>query len=186
MHFGRSFLVLAVFVVAHNSFSQREAGRWYFGNNAGLDFTSGAPITLTDGKLATHEGCSTISDQHGNLLFYSDGINVWDKAHHLMPNGTGLLGHESSTQSAIIIPKAGSKTQYYIFTVDEPDPEEPVNNGLNYTLVDLTLHNGFGDVVTSEKNVHLITYESNDPEESHLKCSEKITAVQHNDEAPFG
>lgn len=164
------------------SYGQREASRWYFGDKAGLDFNNGTPVALTDGQLETHEGCSTISDQNGNLLFYSDGIGVWDKAHKLMPNGTGLLGHESSTQSAIIIPKAGSLTQYYIFTVDDPDPEESNNNGLNYTLVDLSLNNGFGDVVTSEKNVHLITYNPNDPVESQLKCSEKITAIQHNDE----
>ena len=164
------------------SLAQREASRWYFGVEAGLDFNNGAPVALTDGELETHEGCSSISDQNGNLLFYSDGINVWDKAHKLMPNGTGLLGHESSTQSAIIIPKAGSKVQYYIFTVDEPDPEEVNNNGLNYTLVDLSLNNGFGDVVATEKNIHLVTYNQNDPLESKLKCSEKITAVQHNDE----
>ncbi len=182
MPYRRFLLILALLFLAQSSFSQREASRWYFGNGAGLDFNSGAPVALTDGNLKTHEGSSTISDQNGNLLFYSDGINVWDKAHRIMPNGTSLLGHESSTQSAIIIPKEGSKTQYYIFTVDEPDPEEPINYGLNYTLVDLSLNNGFGDVVTSEKNVHLITYNQSDPAESLLKCSEKITAVQHNDE----
>ena len=116
-------------------------------------------MAFTDGQLNTHEGCSSISDQNGNLLFYSDGIRVWDKAHRLMPNGTGLLGHESSTQSAIIIPKNDSTTQYYIFTVDEPDPEldndKPINYGLNYTLVDLSLNNGFGDVVTFGKKCAL-------------------------------
>ncbi|NNE76504.1 MAG: hypothetical protein HKN31_05465, partial [Pricia sp.] len=175
-------LFLLLFSLIQVSFAQREASRWYFGNKAGLDFNSGSPVALTDGELETHEGCSTISDQNGNLLFYSDGINVWDKLHRLMPNGTGLLGHESSTQSAIIIPKAGSKILYYIFTVDEPDPEEPNNQGLNYTLVDLSLNNGFGDVVSSEKNVHLVTYNQNNPLEYKLKCSEKITAVAHNDE----
>lgn len=178
----RTLLVLTFFFVVQNSFAQREAARWYFGNGAGLDFNSGSPVALTDGQLVTHEGCSSISDHNGNLLFYCDGINVWDKAHNLMPNGTGLLGHESSTQSAIIIPKIGSKTQYYIFTVDEPEPDDKINYGLNYTLVDLTLNNGYGDVVTSEKNRPLITYDQNNPLESHLKCSEKITAVQHNDE----
>lgn len=181
----RLLSILSILLVAQSSLAQREASRWYFGNGAGLDFNSGAPVALTDGQLSTHEGCSSMSDQNGNLLFYSDGINVWDKAHRPMPNGTGLLGHESSTQSAIIIPKNNSKTQYYIFTVDEPDPEpeEPTNYGLNYTLIDLSLNNGFGDVVTSEKNVPLITYDQSDPTESFLKCSEKITAVQHNDES---
>jgi len=182
MRYCRFLLIMTIFLLVQSSFAQREASRWYFGNGAGLDFNSGAPVALTDGQLNTHEGCSSMSDQNGNLLFYSDGINVWDKAHRLMPNGTGLLGHESSTQSAIIIPKEGSKTQYYLFTVDEPDPEEPINYGLNYTLVDLSLNNGFGDVVTSEKNMHLITYNQSDPAESLLKCSEKVTAVQHNDE----
>ncbi|SDE10281.1 gliding motility-associated C-terminal domain-containing protein [Pricia antarctica] len=179
---SRFLITITVFLLVQCSFAQREASRWYFGNGAGLDFNSGVPVALTDGQLNTHEGCSTLSDQNGNLLFYSNGIEVWDKAHRLMPNGTGLLGHESSTQSAIIIPKEGSKTQYYLFTVDEPDPEESVNYGLNYTLIDLSLHNGFGDVVTSEKNMPLITYNQSDPAETLLKCSEKITAVQHNDE----
>lgn len=177
------FICLLFLSGTYVSLAQREASKWYFGNEAGLDFNSGFPVALTDGQLATHEGCSTISDQNGNLLFYSDGINVWDKTHSFMPNGTGLFGHESSTQSAIIVPKAGSKTQYYIFTVDEPDPERIDNKGLNYTLVDLSLNNGFGDVVSSEKNIHLVTYNQNDPKESQLKCSEKITAVAHNDES---
>lgn len=182
MPYRRFLLIICLLFLTQSTFSQREASRWYFGQEAGLDFNSGTAVALTDGKLATHEGCSTISDQNGNLLFYSDGINVWDKSHRPMPNGKGLLGHESSTQSVIIIPKEGSKTLYYLFTVDEPDPEEPINYGLNYTLVDLSLNNGFGDVVTSEKNRPLITYNQSDATESFLKCSEKITAVQHNDE----
>lgn len=182
--FPRKFLkyfLLFFFVSMQHAYSQREASRWYFGNNAGLDFNSGIPTPLLNGKLETHEGCSTISDQNGNLLFYSDGLNVWDKSHRLMPNGTGLFGHESSTQSSIIIPKNIERTQYYIFTVDEPDPDEDDNKGLNYTLIDLTLNNGFGDVVTSEKNIHLVTYNQSNSEELRLKCSEKVSAVQHED-----
>ncbi len=165
--------------------AQREASNWYFGVKAGLDFNSGAPVALTDGEIVTKEGCSSISDRNGNLLFYTDGVSVWDKRHRVMPNGTGLLGHESSTQSGIIVPKPGSNIHYYIFTVDEPDHEETVNFGLNYTLVDMTLNNGFGDVVSSEKNVPLITYNPSDPDEVKYKCSEKISAVQHADGNSF-
>lgn len=183
---GQKLLLLqiAFFLCLQNLLSQREASIWYFGNKAGLDFNSGTPTPLLDGSMETHEGCSTISDRNGNLLFYTDGVNVWDKSHKLMPNGTGLLGHESSTQSAIIVPRAGSNnTQYYIFTTDDPDPEDTPNHGLNYSLVDLTLNNGFGDVVPIEKNVHLITYNPENDLENKFKCSEKITAIQHNDES---
>ncbi|MHA1342163.1 MAG: hypothetical protein ACTSO2_19505, partial [Promethearchaeota archaeon] len=75
------------------------------------------------------EGCATISDKFGHLLFYTDGITVWNKNHRVMKNGEGLFGHVSSTQSAIIIPNPGKKNQYYIFTVDAEDS----SNGLNYS-----------------------------------------------------
>lgn len=177
------------------SFGQKEAAIWYFGNNAGLDFNSGSPVALTNGKLNTAEGCTTISDKNGNLLFYTDGSIVYDKSHQVMPNGSGLLGHNSSTQSAIIVPHPSNLNLYYIFTVDQPNPknvddnllndEDPPNNGLNYSLVDLRLNNGLGAISDTEKNIHLITYNPGDSEDVKFKCSEKITAVQHGDGISF-
>ena len=118
------FLFFTVFV-----FAQKEANYWYFGNNAGLHFLDdGTVVPLSDGNMTTNEGCSSISDAQGNLLFYTDGRTVWDKNHVIMPNGdylggTGLLGDPSSTQSGIIVPKADDPDIYYIFTVDEPHHE---------------------------------------------------------------
>jgi hypothetical protein len=126
----------------------QEANIWYFGNHAGLDFNSGVPIALTDGQLETDEGCATLSDSSGQLLFYTDGITVYNRSHGIMPNGTGLLGHSSSAQSATIVQKPGSSTLFYIFTTDnENNP-----NGFRYSVVDISLAGGFG-AVTSEKNV---------------------------------
>ena len=177
------------------SFGQKEAAIWYFGDNAGLDFNSGSPVALTNGKLNTAEGCTTISDKNGKLLFYTDGSIVYDKSHQAMPNGYGLLGHNSSTQSAIIVPHPSNLNLYYIFTVDQPNPknvddnltndEDPPNNGLNYSLVDLRLNNGLGDISVKEKNIHLITYDPSDSDDVKFKCSEKITAVQHGDGISF-
>ena len=56
--------------------AQKEASIWYFGDRAGVDFNSGTPVALTNGELSTVEGCSTISDANGSLLFYSDGTTV--------------------------------------------------------------------------------------------------------------
>jgi len=67
-------------------YSQKEANIWYFGENAGLDFNSGVPVALLDGQLNTREGCATISDKNGNLLFYTDGITVWNRSHKIMQN----------------------------------------------------------------------------------------------------
>ncbi|AUC77017.1 T9SS type B sorting domain-containing protein [Olleya sp. Bg11-27] len=162
--------------------AQGESANWYFGNFAGLTFNSGNPVALIDGALATMEGCATISDPNGNLLFYTDGKTVWDKTHNIMPNGVGLMGDSSSTESAIIIPKPGSNTSYYIFTTDKPNyflsPNDPIE-GLNYSEVDMQLNNGLGDVVSTNKNNHLITYDANNALQNEYKNSEKLTAVTH-------
>lgn len=146
-------------------FAQSEASTWYFGYNSGIkfDLASNSVSALSDGQINTYEGSASISDEFGDLLFYTDGITVWNKNHFIMDNGTNLYGDPSSTQSAIIVPKPNDSNIYYIFTVDDHN-ENQNHYGLNYSEVDMTLDSGLGAVTT--KNVNLL----ND-------CSEKITAV---------
>ncbi|WGK64305.1 T9SS type B sorting domain-containing protein [Croceiramulus getboli] len=158
----KGFLLIFLFIgtLAH---AQGGANIWYFGDNAGLDFNSGAPVALLDGQLDTDEGCSTLSDANGNLLFYSDGITVWNRNHAVMANGTGLLGNASSTQSAIFAPQPGDPNRYYVFTVDL----ETGANGLRYSEIDLSLDGGLGAVIGT-KNIALDS-----------PVTEKVTAVEH-------
>ncbi|MEZ4856214.1 MAG: T9SS type B sorting domain-containing protein [Gelidibacter sp.] len=177
-------LYSVILLAAFSMFSQRESANWCFGDFAGLNFNSGNPVPFQSSQLITKEGCATISDETGNLLFYTDGTTVWDRQNQIMPNGTGLLGHSSSTMSALIIPKPGNTNAFYIFTIDKPSyfltEGEPID-GVNYSEVDMTLNNGFGDLVASNKNNPLITYDVSDPIQSEYKSSEKITAVTHSD-----
>ncbi|MFK8046258.1 MAG: hypothetical protein AB8B72_12250, partial [Crocinitomicaceae bacterium] len=143
------------------AFTQNEGNIWYFGSNAGLDFNGGAPVALTNGAMSTVEGCSSISDNNGNILFYTDGTTVYNASHVPMPNGTALSGNSSSTQSAIIVQDPGNPDLYYVFTVSAFG-----NTGLNYSVVDMTLQAGLGDVTTL-----------NSPIVSNT--TEKVTAVKH-------
>jgi len=158
------FLLLIIFPSI--SFSQNEAAIWYFGENAGLDFNSGTPVVLTDGQLNTYEGCATISDATGNLLFYTNGVTVWDSTHSIMLNGTGLAGNSSSTQSAIIVQKPNNIDEYYIFTVDENANASTTQGGIDYSIVDMTLNGNLGGVVTKNSLLLANSYE-------------KVTAVKH-------
>lgn len=128
--------------------AQKEANIWYFGYNAGLDFNSGSPVVIKDGQLVTEEGCATISNKDGQLLFYTDGSTVWNRNHNVMMNGTGLKGHYSSTNAAIIVPKPDFPDVYYIFTVDA----EAGVNGLQFSEVDMSLDEGMGGVTSSKNN----------------------------------
>ena len=57
--------------------AQRETANWYFGSNSGLDFNSGNAQVLSGGQLSTTEGCSTVSDNNGSLLFYTNGVEIF-------------------------------------------------------------------------------------------------------------
>lgn len=154
-------LFFILFLCIVSTYSQRQAANWYFGENAGINFDSNYNVTsLNDGRLNTREGCSSISDNDGNLLFYTDGSVVRNRNHTVMQNGTGLLGNESSTQSAIVIPKPLDPNIYYIFTVGSNNS----NTGMKYSIVDMRLDNGLGGITT--KNVNLLS-----------QCAEKIAAV---------
>jgi gliding motility-associated-like protein len=158
----QNFYLLIAMVCFGASYSQNEGNIWYFGSHAGIDFNSGSPVVLLDSALDTVEGVATISDADGNLLFYTDGVTVWNKTHAVMNNGTGLLGHPSSTQSAIIVPKPGSLTLYYIFTVSVD-----WQSNIYYSEVDMQLDSGLG-AVTANKNIPFIT-----------STTEQITGVVH-------
>jgi hypothetical protein len=140
-------VLIAFFIHAS---AQEQTEKWYFGVLAGVDFSPATPVALTNGVMNTSEGCSAISDTAGNLLFYSDGQTVWNRNHTPMPNGTGLLAGVTCTQAALIVPKPGTATIYYEFTLDDTGGL----NGLRYSVIDMTLDNGFGDV-TAEKNIFI-------------------------------
>lgn len=163
----KKYLILFTFAFIYFfSLAQNAANWWYFGGNSGLDFSSGSPVAIANGQLNTNEGCATISDNNGNLLFYTDGVTVYNSQHTAMPNGVGLMGCLSSTMSSIIVPFPGSTTQYYIFTTD--CHENNMANGLRYSVVDMTLAGGLGDVIPATKNTLI-----------QLAICEKVTAVKN-------
>ena len=114
--------------------SQNHFNRWYFGNGAGIDFNAQSIGVLVDSKMTTDEGCSVISDSSGALLFYTNGMIVWNKNHDTLKNGFGLFGDRSSTQSALIVQLPKSKHLFYIFTTDGISYTE--NKGVCYSIVD--------------------------------------------------
>lgn len=136
------FYLASLVVFSTFLFSQNETNKWYFGLPAGLDFMTNPPAILSNGVLSTQEGCASVADAAGNLLFYTGGSTIRNSQHLVMANGFGLTGNTSSTQSALIIKKPGSNTIYYVFTA-------PVGAGnVNYSTVDMTLAAGLGSVTT--------------------------------------
>ena len=96
--------LLAVFLFTSSAVhAQPQHSNWYFGFGASMGFAGGA-TSLGGGPLSTDEGCASISDAAGQLLFFTNGEQVWDRELNVMPNGSGLAGHFSAAQSAVIVP----------------------------------------------------------------------------------
>ena len=161
-------LLIVLLIISTAAMAQREASHWYFGTFAGLDFNSGSPQPLFNGQLRTVEGCEAFSDADGNLLFYTEGSQMFNRLHEVMPNGSGLKGSFSTTQSALAVPNPSKNGLYYVFTPDDVLAYRlEKSNGFNYSVVDMNADFGNGDVV--QKNVDLLE-----------RCSEKVSAVLGN------
>lgn len=153
------------------AWAQLEGQNWYFGNQAGVTFSSGSPVAVTNGMLVSYEGCATLSDKAGQLLAYTNGENVWDRNHQIMPNGSsGLGGFNSASQAALLLPAPNNLQQVYLFAIDAIDNN--LVGGLHYSVIDLSARGGLGDV-TATKGVTLPTPTIGG------KITEKLTAVRH-------
>lgn len=141
---------------------------WFFGQNAGISFlpiiSGGTPITVS-GSVISQEGVSSISNEEGDLLFYTNGETVYTSGNTVMVNGTGLSSSGTSTQSCVIVPKPETN-KYYIFTTDYDGSP----NGFEYSIVNMELQGGDGEVET--KNIKLI----------NNSITEKVTACNHSDD----
>ena len=156
MKFSKIYLLLTCLIFlkldAQINAETKRANWWYFGQGAGIDWTSGSPVAVTNGQTNTLEGAATISDLNGNLLFYSDGNTIWNKNHVPMQNGYDLLGCNGIptpiqiSQNAAIVPKPGNDSIYYLFSLGCLDFQ---GYNFNYTTINIKLNGGLGKVISA-------------------------------------
>lgn len=142
------FILLLVTFLPTGLKSQNHAKNWYFGNNAGLDFSKRYPMPVAGGKIDTREGVATISDSLGNLKFYTDGVTVWNYNHVVIADG--LSGNGSSTMSATILPSRINPDQYFLFTTNivTNSADGPVApDGGHYYILDFSTANPEGKII---------------------------------------
>src|SRR5688572_21962118 len=164
----KSLLFICFLLISTVASAQKEANYWYFGNRAGLWFSNPAtaPAYLVNSRMKALEGSATISDSLGNLLFYTAGDTVYNRYHLKMNNGWPLTGHQSASQSSIIVEQPYTNL-YYLFVVDALGGA----SSLKYSIVNPQANNLAGTVLA--KNLAVPNAGPQFP------VSEKITAVDH-------
>ncbi|MBL7713633.1 MAG: gliding motility-associated C-terminal domain-containing protein [Chitinophagaceae bacterium] len=163
-------LSLLCLLAPGSSFAQGENNIWVFGDSLGLDFNGGGPAAMRTPSLSS-ECPATVCDADGRLLFYYGGrditeggmrrqrYSVSDKTHTVMPNGMDILGNKNTSgmMGSCIVPFPDGSNRYYLFTAgtmeDYTGPGSTGVSYLRYSVVDLSLRAGLGDVDPLYKNV---------------------------------
>jgi gliding motility-associated-like protein len=155
------FLILIFTLQSPVVFGQLQNNNWVFGYGARVNFSGPIPVGSGNAAINSNESTASVSDPNtGQLLFYSDGRNVWNVNNQVMPNGSNLLGgfFNSCTQGALIVPFPDNDQRYYLFTLEELEGQSVnpfTDNGLRYSIVDMTLNGGLGDVQVASVNTPL-------------------------------
>lgn len=175
MIIGKYFInIIIISTFCYDVIGQKQYNIWYFGGcdifeqtkvSAGVNFNSDPPIPLLDNKIISSEGAATYCDCFGQLLFYSDGVNVWDRSHNIMLNGTNLGGTVTTTQNSIFLPFFEDVNKYFLFTNDGFNSGN--GTGLFYSIIDMSLNGGLG-AVSEAKRVPVLS-----------RTNEFFTATKH-------
>jgi len=131
---------------------------WPLGKMQGIDFNSKIVKIVSTGinndstsvpiRLSEFFS-SSISDCNGKPLFYTNGIDVWNKKDTIMDNGRLLLSCRGSycagKRNCLIIPIPNSTNLFYIFYMVNTGTDNAPNS-LYFSLVDMAKNNGLGKV----------------------------------------
>ncbi len=144
-------------LIAGPVYGQGPAARWAVGRAGGVNFNTRPASAWLNVAPAYQpgEGGASIADAAGNLLFYTDGTQIWNRTQALMPNSSGLGGHVSSSQSALIVRQPGQERYYWVFTTDAIESFPGSHRGLRYTVVDMNANGGLGGIDPARKSVAL-------------------------------
>ncbi len=135
-----------------------------------MDFKNGGPIasiiTTVDGFYMLGSN-SSICDNEGNLLLYSNGCYIVNRKHEIMVNGDTINpgyiqtsfcadgGGGPHPQGVLILPAVEDECLYYVFNLDFLDTYPPDSNmfigqapqHLYYHIVDMSRDSGYGEII---------------------------------------
>lgn len=144
-------LLLACIFFSSDLFSQINSYDrwWYFGPYNAWDWSSGSPVAVGGCVMNNTEGSHTTNDVNGNMLFYGGDDKIYNANNVLMPNSVGLNCTTTPKQGPISVQVPNNPNRYYyIYPGGAGSP-------LKYSIIDMTLQTGLGDVDNAFKNITL-------------------------------
>ena len=140
----KALITISILLLSFCASAQLENHNWFFGQNSLLNFED--PVNLETTASLDAPGLrvpSGISDSDGNPLFYTDGENVFDANGDVMPNGD----FDTMREESLVHPDPFDPSRFYVVRSS--------STGTDYSVVDMDLNGGLGDLVEDEKEVFI-------------------------------
>ena len=173
-----SLIILLFNLELNYSFSQGISSHWLLGYSTGLFDTNvvstkadlyftqnNYTLTPANFKMPFMSAQGNLSDESGNILMVSNGCWIADATGDTMLNGGGLIPNSFSIpnwcnnysglpfqNSSVFVPHPSDSNLVYLLHQSGTSSSNLKSSGLYSTLVDKTLNNGLGGVVSGQKN----------------------------------
>lgn len=158
-----------LFMVLSITSMSAQTGSWYMGQGIRLDFEDGQVINSEfNEELTIHDFFgfrdlgSYITDENGELLIYSNGVSAYNRNLQILPNGDSLSGDGRICQSSLIVPIPNNSDKYYLLSIGKTlnvyrdlSNEHLIPNRLTYSIIDMKLDSGNGDIPRDQKSIFL-------------------------------
>jgi len=158
----RVYIITILCLVSCITAQGQRANVWCFGKYAGLNFNYNPPKPFESSSRRVYPGPpydttfstspASISDCSGNLLFYTTAHEVFNRFNQVMPHGTLNTYEGSPGNCSMIIPIPNDSYRYYVFH-GGGGRGNIGDSGLFYSIVDMRLDSGRGDITNSGKSV---------------------------------
>lgn len=166
-------LILYFIICYSGAVGQGISNNWQLGYNSGvlpkcyLDFTTGSAVSNTFNRpMNFGPTCTSICDDNGNLLFYTNGVYIANALHDTMMNGSNLSPSPFTTSWApdglpifagvLALPWPDSSNKYLLIheTLNYDSNINYRPKQILYSVIDMNLDLGKGGIV--QKNTTLI------------------------------
>ncbi len=156
--------LIITFLFVNSFFAQLQNANWYFGEHIGMNFVQNISFDYNGNYISPINKTATVSDDNGNLLFYTDGHTYWNASHQVMLGSIDNL--QGEVQAIIIVPFPLHPEKYYVFINTE--------TGSFYSLVN-TFGNGTIEILNQNLNIPIRSYNLMGFE------NDMITSIKHAD-----
>ncbi|MFH2142066.1 MAG: M43 family zinc metalloprotease [Bacteroidota bacterium] len=156
--------------------------QWHFDDRLALDFTNWLPQQIPSPMIAW-ESESSISDNSGNLILFTNGYSVWDEVNNIANSITpdllnGMNSPYSAKKGTVILqsPNPAENHLYYIFSIPGTESYSE-NNGLSYTIIDNNskIIHEIGGI--EQRNIPVAPGTGSSPNNNNIMVSEALAVI---------